>query len=154
MNERIPKALLETRFCVQGNLHRTARIVDRIYAEEMKPCGIGRSQFTILNVIHAAGSIGVTALADFLAMERSTLSRNLKPLENAGLVERLAGEQDARKVDLCLTAAGENKLKDARRYWRRAQQRVVGAYGADQWQQLDAQLKALRSAADANLAAQ
>ena len=139
--------LLEPRHCVMSHLHRTARVVSRIYAEEMRPAGLGRSQFTILNVLASVPGISVTALADRLAMERTTLARNLKPLERSAMIERRAEPADARQVLLVTTAAGKRKLKQARAYWRRAQQRLIREFGEERWVRLETELQALRGAA-------
>ena len=129
-----------------SHLHRTDRVISRIYAEEMRPTGVGRSQFTILNVLDRSPAISVSGLANRLAMERTTLTRNLKPLEREALVARRVDPGDARQAQLVLTRAGRHKLDLAQSYWRRAQRRVIEAFGEDRWRELEAELSALREA--------
>jgi len=139
-----PADLLEPGHCVSNNLQKTARAVSRLFAEEMRPSGLTRAQFPMLGYLEAAGPLPMSELAARLYMERTTLTRNLKPLEDAGFVERPADPQDARVRLVAITPLGRRKLREARRFWRRAQARVLKLYGADQWRALESQLRALR----------
>jgi DNA-binding MarR family transcriptional regulator len=136
--------LLEPTHCVSNNLHKTARAVSRVYAEEMRPAGLARSQFAILEHLARGGALAVSELADCLYMERTTLTRNLKPLEQAGLVARKSSTADARVRLVEITAEGRSRLIDARRYWRKAQARLLKLFGADEWRTLEATLRGLR----------
>jgi len=136
--------LLEPVHCVSNNLQKTARAVSRLYAEEMRPSGLTRAQFPMLGYLEAAGALPMSELAARLYMERTTLTRNLKPLEDAGLVERPANPQDARVKLVAITPLGRRKLREARRYWRRAQARVLKRFGAEEWLALEAALRTLR----------
>jgi len=71
----------------------------------------------------------MSELADALDMDRTTLTRNLKPLLDAGWVDVRAGKSDARTRSVRLTAAGEKQLQVARAYWRRAQNEVNATIG-------------------------
>jgi DNA-binding MarR family transcriptional regulator len=136
--------LLDPSHCVSNNLHKTARAVSRIYAEEMRPAGLARSQFAILETLDRRGATAVSDMARRLYMERTTLTRNLKPLEDAGLVTRRASDTDARVREVAITAAGRRKLKLARGYWRRAQARMLKLFGEHEWQELETTLRGLR----------
>jgi DNA-binding MarR family transcriptional regulator len=136
--------LLEPAHCVSNNLQKTARAVSRLYAEEMRPSGLTRAQFPMLESLEAFGPLPMSDLAARLYMDRTTLTRNLKPLEDARLVERPPSEADARVRLVAITPLGRRKLREARRYWRRAQARVLKLYGADSWLTLEAQLRTLR----------
>jgi DNA-binding MarR family transcriptional regulator len=136
--------LLEPGHCVSNNLQKTARAVSRLFAEEMRPSGLTRAQFPMLGYLEAAGPLPMSDLAARLYMERTTLTRNLRPLEDAGLVERPPDPQDARVRLVAITPLGRRKLREARRYWRRAQERVLKLYGAEQWLALESQLRTLR----------
>jgi DNA-binding MarR family transcriptional regulator len=136
--------LLEPAHCVSNNLQKTARAISRLYAEEMRPSGLTRAQFPMLGYLESSGPLPMSDLAARLYMDRTTLTRNLKPLEDARLVERPASEGDARVRLVAITPLGRRKLKEARRYWRRAQAKVLKLYGADSWLALEAQLRALR----------
>ncbi len=135
---------LDPAHCVSNNLHKTARAVSRVYAEEMRPAGLARSQFAILEHLAHGGPLALTELARRLYMERTTLTRNLRPLEQAGLVAREPSEADARVKFVAITEAGQGKLREARRYWRKAQKRMLAMFGESEWEALEATLRSLR----------
>jgi DNA-binding MarR family transcriptional regulator len=137
-------SLLDPAHCVSNNLHKTARAVTRIYAEEMRPAGLARSQFAILNLLDHGGAVALSELARRLYMDRTTLTRNLRPLERTGLVVR-TGDPADRRVKLAeITPAGRDRLEEARGYWRRAQARVLERFGEAAWRDLEATLRDLR----------
>ena len=136
--------LLEPGHCISNNLHKTARAVSRVYAEEMRPSGLTRAQFPMLNYLEAAGPLPMSALAARLYLERTTLTRNLKPLEAAGLVERPADPRDARVRLVAITPLGRRRLREARRHWRRAQAKVLKRFGTEEWHALEGALRTLR----------
>jgi len=136
--------LLTPRYCVANNLHRTTRAVTRIYSEEMRPCGIKRSQFAILAHLEHLGVAQLTELANLMIMDRTTLSRNLKPLEKQGLVYINKSPTDARARELSLSKAGKAKFTEALKLWERAQKRVLSVYGEDNWSLLESTLLTLR----------
>jgi len=136
--------LLDPSHCVSNNLHKTARAVSRIYAEEMRPAGLARSQFAILGNLDHNGPMAITELANRLYMERTTLTRNLKPLEQAGLVVRVVDAADARVKRVAITVAGRRKLKQARGLWRKAQARMLKRFGEQEWRELEETLRLLR----------
>ena len=135
---------LSPRNCVCNNLHRTTRAVTRIYSEEMRPCGIKRSQFAILAHLDQLGVIQLTELANLMIMDRTTLSRNLKPLQNKGLVHINKSPRDARARELSLSKEGKTKFREALKLWALAQKRVLKLFGKDHWQELEATLSDLR----------
>jgi len=137
-------SLLEPGHCVSNNLHKTARAVSRVYAEEMRPAGLARSQFAILNLLEHQGPTALSDLARRLYMERTTLSRNLRPLERDGLVARGDYPGDARVKLMAITTAGRSRLEEARGHWRRAQQRLLELFGEDAWRELETTLRDLR----------
>ncbi|HEX7035593.1 MAG TPA: MarR family transcriptional regulator [Pseudomonadales bacterium] len=136
--------LLDPFHCVSNNLHKTARAVSRIYAEEMRPAGLARSQFAILEYLTRRGPMPVSELAARLYMERTTLTRNLRPLEQAGLVTRPASATDARVRLVAISDDGRRRLDEARRCWRRAQRRLLDRFGEDEWRALERTLATLR----------
>ena len=136
--------LLDPNHCVSNNLHKTARAVSRLYAEEMRPAGLARSQFAVLGHLDREGPLALTDLAGRLYMERTTLTRNLRPLEQAGLVTRTTSAEDARVKLIGITDAGRERLREGRRYWRKAQARMLELFGEDKWRELEATLRDLR----------
>jgi len=138
------ESLLEPGHCVSSNLHKTARAVSRVYAEEMRPAGLARSQVSILNLLEHQGPLALSDLARRLYMERTTLSRNLRPLERTGLVARGDYPGDARVKLMAITTEGRARLEQARVHWRRAQRRLLELFGEDAWRDLEATLRDLR----------
>jgi DNA-binding MarR family transcriptional regulator len=130
--------------CVANNLHKTARAVSRVYAEELRVAGLKRSQFSILATLNKAQEVALSELADRLYLERTSLTRNLKPLEAAGFVARSDSPADGRVKLVRITDRGRSKFREARRCWQKAQRRVVRLFGEDRWRDLETQLAALR----------
>jgi len=136
--------LLSPAHCVSNNLHQTARAVTRIYSEEMRPSGLKRSQFAILGYLGKTGTRNISDLANILYMERTTLTRNLKPLEKAGYITISISASDARSREISLTREGKSKFLEARKLWRKAQNRVLETFGTQQWIALESSLLELR----------
>lgn len=144
MSESLDDVLLQPAHCVSNNLHKTARAVSRLYADAMRPAGLARSQFAVLVFLDEAGALSMTELAERLFMERTTLTRNLDPLVQAGLVARRPSDADARVKLVAITEAGRVKLTEARGYWRAAQARMLERFGEDAWRELEQTLRRLR----------
>jgi DNA-binding MarR family transcriptional regulator len=109
-----------------------ARNVTRVYDKAMKQIGLRVTQFSLLAAIQNQAPTSIKGLAENLAMERTTLLRNLKLLEKEGLVE-MGPEGYRRAKAMRLTAAGEAKLKQAFPIWRKAQEEVVRELGLEEW---------------------
>jgi DNA-binding MarR family transcriptional regulator len=82
-----------------------------------------------------AGELTINELAERMVMDRTTLSRNLKPLVRSGLLEMKPGE-DGRTRLVRLTPAGEQALEEAYPLWQRAQQQTVSALGEERYEAL------------------
>ena len=139
--------LLKPFHCVGLNLYKTARAVSRVYAEEMRPAGLARSQFAILGTLERSGPVSLSTLAEGLYMDRTTLTRNLKPLEKAGLAVRRRSETDARVMLVEITGSGSRRFREALKYWRRAQRRMLELLGENEWQALESKLMTVRELA-------
>ena len=120
------------RTCACFNLRKAARAVTQLYDEVLAPSGLRGTQFSVLAVISAAGPATMTDLADILVMDRTTLTRNLKPLLDRALVERGEGE-DRRQRPIAITPAGRDALGQALPFWEKAQARIAGGLGAARW---------------------
>ena len=119
--------------CLCFRARRVSRALTRMYDEALRPLGIQATQLTLLNAVAMCGPGGATMsrLADILAMDGTTLSRNLRPLEKAELV-RIARLETDRRVRLArLTEEGERRVADALPLWSEAHERVVAALGPD-----------------------
>jgi len=130
--------------CVSSNLHQAARAVTRVYAKEMRSCGLTRSQFGILAYLTGLGTVTHRELADRLFMERTTLTRNLKPLEKQGLVKVKTSDSDARAREISLTELGGEQFQEARKLWQKAQRKLLNTFGEKNWRELESSLHTLR----------
>ncbi len=119
--------------CACFNLRMAARAMTQLYDKAIQPTGLRATQFPILAVLAMAGSATITNLSSLLVMDRTTLARNLKPLEKRGLVSITKGE-DKRTKTVNLTDEGADMLGDALPQWEKAQTEVVEAMGKDRWQ--------------------
>lgn len=124
--------------CTCFALRKLARTVSRLYDQHLAVTGLKVTQYSLLqSVTHAPLSIG--ALAAQLSTERTTLTRNLKPLVGAGWIELRAGV-DSRQRIVTITSAGRDKIRAAKRAWRGAQSELEHTLGDDAVRQLHRQL--------------
>ncbi len=98
-------------------------MVTQLYDEALKPAGIRATQFMVLVGTGSAGPISVNQLADRIVMDRTTLTRNLKPLDREGLIVVRPGD-DLRVREVSLTAKGRKTLDRAYPLWERVQARL------------------------------
>ncbi|MBL8382731.1 MAG: winged helix-turn-helix transcriptional regulator [Burkholderiales bacterium] len=118
--------------CTCFKLRSLSRRVTQLYDQTMAPAGITVTQFSLIAQARRARARPPTLsdLADNLHTDRTTLTRNLRPLLVAGLLQLRPGA-DARSKAVAVTAAGEAAFQAARPLWHEAQQRVRGLLGAD-----------------------
>lgn len=122
--------------CVCYNARKVARAVTRLYDDLLRPSGLRATQLTLLMVIDAMGAPSITALAEQLVMDRTTLARDLRPMEAAGWVAVAPGD-DRRTRIVRLTPAGVDALRDALPLWRAAQAALVDrGLGTGEWERL------------------
>jgi DNA-binding MarR family transcriptional regulator len=110
--------------CACRNLRRSARAVTQLYDETLRPSGLRVTQFTLLVAVAMREPVLITQLAATLALDRTTLARDLKPLTERGLLQITAGE-DRRTRLVRLTRAGREAIGRAYPLWRRAQAQIV-----------------------------
>jgi len=106
--------------CMGMRVRRAARVVANHYDKHLKPAGLKGTQFTLLNTIFMNPAASIGQLADLLGLDRTTLNRNLKPLERKGLIRSGSGK-DPRTRTLKLTKEGSTTLQNALPYWLEAQ---------------------------------
>jgi DNA-binding MarR family transcriptional regulator len=111
--------------CNCYTLRRAARAITAAYDAALAPSGLRNTQLAILRKLARLGPLPVTRLAAESALDRSTMGRNLNPLERRGLVRIEVGTVDQRERVVYLTAAGEAAIEAALPYWRKAQERVA-----------------------------
>ncbi len=126
-------ALARTGDCACLNLRMAARAVTQMYDAVLRPTRLKATQFSVLAAVAGHGPASMTAVARALVMDRTTLTRNLKPLLDRGLVAASAGG-DKRQRTIAVTAKGEAVLADALPLWRKAHDQIVGGVGAARWQ--------------------
>lgn len=107
-----------------------ARHVSHFYDQCLAPSGLRTSQFTILAKLKRSGPLTINALADIMVTDRTTLGRNVLPLERDGLISIEASPADRRAKQLVLTAAGDKRLRAAAKLWSAAQARFETVFGA------------------------
>ncbi len=121
--------------CTCFNLRKASRLVTHLFDEKLKPTGLLGTQFTILIAIASIGSGTISGLAEGLVMDRTTVTRNLKPLERDGLIQIERG-QDQRERVVKLTQAGQDRLAQAFPLWQQAQAQIIEALGQQDWENL------------------
>ena len=115
--------------CTCFRLRRAARQVSQIYDRELAAVGLSLNEYSILRHAQRSEYCLLGELADSLGMERTTLTRNLKPLLDAGWLQESRGE-DARQRLISLSASGRRRIATAKPHWLRAQRSIEASYGA------------------------
>ncbi|MCM8919110.1 MAG: MarR family winged helix-turn-helix transcriptional regulator [Candidatus Thiodiazotropha sp.] len=134
--------------CAVFNLRKASRAITQLYEEMLRPSGILPTQFTLLVAVRGMGPIAISKLADQLVMDRTTLTRNLKPLERDGLLRVIPGMQDQRSREVKVTQKGINQLGIALPLWRDAQRKIRKALGDSRLDRMLDDLSAVVEAAD------
>lgn len=118
--------------CACVRVRRASRALTRLYDESLRPAGLQASQLTMLVAVATCGEEGanIGALAEGLVMDRTTLTRNLKPLEKAGLIRVARDPSDARVRLVFLTRKGERAIEAAFPLWEQTQEHVREQLGA------------------------
>jgi DNA-binding MarR family transcriptional regulator len=124
-------ALAECRECACFNLRKAARAVTQFYDDKMRPAGLRGTQFALLAHALALGPVALTKLADAMVTDRTTLARNLEPLEKGGFIE-VAGSDDRRARIIKITESGRKKLAEAYPYWKKTQDEIRKMMGQDE----------------------
>jgi DNA-binding MarR family transcriptional regulator len=112
--------------CICIGSRQLSRALTRLYDEDLRAGGLRTSQLAVLVAVARFGERGASmgALARVLVMERTTLSRNVRPLEGARLLRVARDRSDARARIVLLTPAGERAIETAVPLWERSQERV------------------------------
>jgi len=144
----IPRADLEALAfgCACRTTRATSRALTRRYDEALRPTGLRATQLSVLVAAVLHGSATISQLAETLAMDRTTLTRELRPLEQQELIELRPGE-DRRTRHVEVTDQGRRAIADAMPLWRDVQDRVVAELGADRWNVIAGSLGDLAAAA-------
>ncbi len=131
--------------CVALHVRMTARAVTRLYDEMLRGTGLKATQLMLLAALRSGAFASVTELADRLALERTSLTRNLQFLAGAGLIE--PAEAGGRAATYRVTPKGEAMIRNAMPAWEKAQQRLVGGLDGPLWTETRERLRDIRRAA-------
>lgn len=128
---KLPTVTFETTEYVRDHClclaaQRAARTLARRFDEALRPVGLTSGQFSLLMSLNQPTAPSIGSISALLAMDRTTLTANLKPLERRGLVETKVDPVDRRGRLLVLTALGRNMLRSALPIWQRTQDEVDG----------------------------
>jgi DNA-binding MarR family transcriptional regulator len=124
-------------------VRQAARYVTQLYDRHLARSGLRTSQYGILARLKRLGPMTINELAAELVMDRTTLGRNIRPLERDGLISITPGRSDRRLKELRLTGAGETRFEDGRRAWLEAQRSFETGFGCERAAELRGLLRAL-----------
>ena len=130
--------------CACFNSRKAARAVTKFYDDMLAPSGLKATQLTMLGAISILGTAQMSELASLVALDKATLTRNLKLLQSDGLIAISTGS-DRRVRVVRLTSTGTDTLERALPLWREAQQRMVEHLGETRWRRLVADLAELNA---------
>jgi DNA-binding MarR family transcriptional regulator len=118
--------------CACFNVRRVARVITQFFDGEVRRHGVRPTQTPILGALQAKSGWGMAELSHWLGMERTTLVRNLRPLQRDGLVVARGGGRGGH-VELAITDKGRRALAKMLPAWRSAQKKVVATLGEERW---------------------
>jgi DNA-binding MarR family transcriptional regulator len=119
-----------TRTCACFNFRKASRSVTQLFDQILAPTGLRSTQLVILFTGQLLGPCSIARLARELVMDRSTLTRNLKPLLSVGLLQ-LSRADNGKHKSVEVTSQGRAALVKAAPYWEQAQSHLVTRFGAD-----------------------
>jgi DNA-binding MarR family transcriptional regulator len=117
--------------CTCLAVRQAARHVTQHYDRHLAAAGLRTTQYSILAKLRRRGPMTINALADEMVMDRTTLGRNILPLERDGLISIAPGRTDRRSKELRLTDSGLERLEAGRQGWKKAQTEFAAAFGDD-----------------------
>lgn len=132
----MPETELKPEICACLAIRQAARHVTQFYDQFLAPVGLRTTQFSVLATLRQLGPMTINALADELVMDRTTLGRNILPLQRDGLIAVVKGSADRRSKELRLTDAGPARLRQARKGWTEAQTRFERVFGGERTSEL------------------
>lgn len=131
----LPPELKSHEMCACSNLRKAARAVTQFFDARLAPSGLRSTQLGILATLHHLGPRKLSDLADILVMDRTTLTRNLRPLERRGFIKLDPGD-DRRTRKVALTPEGGEAMSEAFPLWCEAQNEIAGRFGAERWKEV------------------
>lgn len=116
--------------CLCTQLRRASRGVTRRYDDALASVGLGAAQFSLLRHVQRLGQPSISVLAEAMGLDRSTLGRNLRVLEELGLLQ-LGEGRDLRAREVRLTEAGLQRIEQALPLWEQVQRELNARLGED-----------------------
>jgi DNA-binding MarR family transcriptional regulator len=135
--------------CTCFNLKKATRAVQNLFDEAFRTIGLKGTQFTVLSHIFSYGPISLTKLADIMLLDRTTLARNLSPLEKKGFIEINPGS-DLRTRYIDITEKGRRLLSKALPPWEKTQERIKNDLGNEKWNSMISNISELISQVQGN----
>jgi DNA-binding MarR family transcriptional regulator len=129
--------------CLCLHAQRAARALARRFDEALQPIGLTNGQFSLMMSLNRPDPPSMGAVATFLAMDRTTLTAALKPLERRGLVRQTADPDDRRRRLVTLTPEGRSVLARAVPVWKQAHAEIDGTLADHDADRLRSDLRAL-----------
>ena len=117
--------------CTCLAVRQAARHVTQFYDRHLAPVGLRTTQFSILARLRRHGAMTINTLAEEMVMDRTTLGRNILPLERDGLISIKPGRTDRRSKELRLTDTGLERLRAGYQGWKDAQREFATAFGSE-----------------------
>ena len=124
-------------------VRQAARYITQFYDRYLASAGLRTTQYGILSRLKRHGPMSINTLAVELVLDRTTLGRNIRPLERDDLIAIESDPSDRRSKILRLTKAGDARFQRAQKRWAEAQRRFEGVYGGKQASQLREKLRAV-----------
>src|SRR5215510_5243318 len=124
-------------------VRQAARHITQFYDQFLTPSGLRTTQFSILAKLRRQGPMTINALAAEMVMDRTTLGRNILPLERDGLIDIESTPSDRRSKQIRVTKRGEKRLDAAFKGWTQAQAQFESAFGSGRTSELRALLRAI-----------
>jgi len=125
--------------CVCASFRKATRALTLLYDAYLRPAGLRVTQYSLLKNVLARQPVSVNQLAEATVTDRTTLTRNLRVLQQGGLIQIREG-QDRRAREVTITPRGREAVANATPCWEQAQAHVVGQVGAEHWKVLREEL--------------
>jgi DNA-binding MarR family transcriptional regulator len=121
--------------CVGFNTRRATRLITQYYDKALAPVGLRSTQYSLLSALSMTEEVTMHDLAFVLAMDRTTLTRNLSPLLKKGWIKVSVGD-DRRARPVKITPKGKSILENALPFWEKAQSHITDSLGDSKWDQI------------------
>src|SRR6266702_3339987 len=126
--------------CACDDLRKATRAVSRMYEDFLRDEGLNGTQFSLLSLIRAGKELSISTLGRALALDRTSITRALAPLERDGLIHSRPGA-DRRIRIVSLTNKGRKLVENAEPKWCHAQEALLETIGVDRWRAMSAVLR-------------